>query len=175
MGAETVDRMLVVVFDDQAKAHKGKNLLLQLDSDGSISIYRYVVVTKQADGTTTVEQDDDPGRFRTLSGTSLGSFVGRLGEPIATAAGDPAGATANFNSTGIGEGFLKDVTKVLLPNRAAFVAEVAEEWTTPVDTGMERIGGIVFRWTLSDAKHMLDDQETSPSKKPSSPDERMAR
>lgn len=39
-----MDRMLVVVFDDQAKVHDGKNALLQLDSDGSISIYRYAVV-----------------------------------------------------------------------------------------------------------------------------------
>ena len=151
-----MDRMLVVVFDDQAKAHEGKNLLLQLDGDGSISIYGYAVVTKQADGTTTVEQDDDPGPFRTLAGTPLGSLVGRLGQPIAAATDAPAGAAANLNSAGIGEKFIEDVTKVLLPNRVALVAEVAEEWTTPVDTRMARIGGIVFRWTLSE---LMDDQK----------------
>ena len=72
------------------------------------------------------------------------------------------------------EDFIDDVTKVLLPNRVAVVAEVAEEWTSPVDARMERIGGAVFRWTLSDVKDMLDDDET-PSQKPSSSDERMAR
>ena len=59
-----MDRMLVVVFDDQAKVHDGKNALLQLDSDGSISIYRYAVVMKLADGTTTVEQEDEPAAAR---------------------------------------------------------------------------------------------------------------
>ena len=44
-----------------------------------------------------------------------------------------------------GKEFADDVFKVLLPNRLAIVAEVAEEWTTPVDIHMERIGGIVFR------------------------------
>ena len=50
-----------------------------------------------------------------------------------------------------GKEFADDVIKLLLPNRLAIVAEVAEEWTTPVDIHMERIGGIVFRWTLSEA------------------------
>jgi len=165
-----MDRMLVVVFDDQAKVQDGKNALLQLDSDGSISIYRYAVVMKLADGTTTVEQEDEPRLLGTLDGSLLGSFISQLRDPLGAAAGAVPSAT-----TGMRKDFIDDVTKVLLPNRVAFVAEVAEEWTSPVDARMERIGGIVFRWTLSDVKHMLDDQETSPSKKPSSSDERMAR
>ena len=164
-----MDRMLVVVFDDQAKVHDGKNTLLQSDSDGSISIYGYAVVTKLADGTITVEQENEPRLLGTLDGSLLGSFIGQLSDPIGAAAGAVPSSTM-----GIRKAFIRDVTNVLLPNRVAVVAEVAEEWTSPVDARMERLGGVVFRWTLSDVKDMLDAEETSPSQKPSSPDERMA-
>ncbi len=38
------------------------------------------------------------------------------------------------------------------------VAEIEEDWTTPVDTRMEAIGGIVFRRALSQVKHMIHDE-----------------
>lgn len=34
-----MDRMLVVVFDNETKAYEGKKALLQLDNEGSISVY----------------------------------------------------------------------------------------------------------------------------------------
>jgi hypothetical protein len=48
---------------------------------------------------------------------------------------------------GIGEDFLAEVEESLRPGKAAVVAEVWEEWTTPIDTRMEALGGIVFRRT----------------------------
>ncbi len=46
-----MDRMLVVVFDNESKAYDGKKALLQLDGEGSISVYAYAVLAKHADGT----------------------------------------------------------------------------------------------------------------------------
>jgi len=76
-----MDCILVVVFKDEAKANEGMKALLQLDSDGSISINRYALVSKRADGTTTVEQANNPGSLGTVAGTSLGSLNGLLGVP----------------------------------------------------------------------------------------------
>ena len=39
-----MDRMLVVVFDNENKAYEGKKALLQLDGEGSISVYAYTVL-----------------------------------------------------------------------------------------------------------------------------------
>jgi hypothetical protein len=61
-----------------------------------------------------------------------------------------------LSTIGVGKEFADDVIKLSLPNRLAIVAEVAEECTTPVDIHMERIGGIVFRWTLSEAKQGVE-------------------
>ena len=39
-----MDRMLVVVFDNETNAYEGKKALVQLDNEGSISVYGYAVV-----------------------------------------------------------------------------------------------------------------------------------
>ena len=41
-----MDRMLVVVFDTEAKAYDGKNVLNQLNEEGSISVYADAVIVK---------------------------------------------------------------------------------------------------------------------------------
>jgi ABC-type phosphate transport system auxiliary subunit len=55
----------------------------------------------------------------------------------------------------VGEDFLYEVEKSLLPGKAAVVAEVWEEWTLPVDTRMEALGGVVFRRT---SMEVVDEQ-----------------
>jgi uncharacterized membrane protein len=160
--------MLVVVFDNESKAYEGKQALLQLDAEGSISVYAYAVLAKHADGSATVKQGDDAGPLGTLLGTSLGSLLGLLGGPaglaIGAATGMATGATVDLNNARIGSDFLDDVTKVLLPNRVAVVAEIEEDWTTPVDTRMEAIGGTVFRRALSDVRDTVDNEEVAAMK-----------
>jgi uncharacterized membrane protein len=149
-----MDTMLVMVFDDETQACEGQKALLQLDQAGDIGIYGYVVVTKHADGTTTVKQQDPHGPLATLGRAALGRFVNRLGEPTGLPLEGSATHAAMVDSKNarVGEDFIDDVMKVLLPNRVAIVAEIAEEWTTPVDLRMASIGGNVFRWALSDVK-----------------------
>ena len=163
-----MDRMLVVVFDNETKAYEGKKALLQLDGEGSISVYAYAVLAKHADGTATVKQGDDSGPIGGLLGTSFGSLIGLLGGPagliIGASAGLAVGAAADLNNAGIGEDFIEDVTKVLLPNRVAVVAEIEEDWTTPVDTRMEAIGGSVFRRALSDVKQTIHEENVAAMK-----------
>ncbi|HET9308182.1 MAG TPA: DUF1269 domain-containing protein [Candidatus Sulfotelmatobacter sp.] len=163
-----MDRMLVVVFDNETKAYEGKKALLQLDGEGSISVYAYAVLAKHADGTATAKQGDDSGPIGSLVGTSFGSFIGLLGGPIGLAIGASAGlaigAAADLNNARIGEDFIDDVAKTLVPNRVAVVAEIEEDWTTPVDTRMEAIGGSVFRRTLSDVKQTIHEENVAAMK-----------
>jgi hypothetical protein len=48
-------------FDNETKAYEGKGALMQLDSEGSISVYGYAVVAKNADDTSTIKQGEDAG------------------------------------------------------------------------------------------------------------------
>ena len=157
-----MDRMLVVVFDNESKAYEGKKALMQLDIDGSISVYAHAMVVKNADGTTTVRESDDRGPLGTLVGTTLGSLIGLLGGPagfaIGAAVGFLGGGTLDLDKARIGEDLVDDVAAVLLPNKAAVVAEIEEDWTSPVDTRMEAIGGTIFRRALSEVKHTIHDE-----------------
>jgi uncharacterized membrane protein len=163
-----MDRMLVVVFNNETKAYEGKKALLQLDGEGSITVYAYAVLAKQADGTATVKQGDDSGPIGTLLGTSFGTLIGLLGGPaglaIGAATGLIAGGTVDLNNARIGDDFIDDVTKVLTPNKVAVGAEIEEDWTTPVDTRMEAIGGTVFRRALADAKHTIHEENVAAMK-----------
>jgi len=160
-----MDRMLVVVFDSESKAYEGKKALLQLDAENSISAYGYAIVAKNSDGTATVKQGDDSGPLGTLTGTALGSLIGLLGGPaglaIGAAAGLGAGAIVDLNHARISDDFIDDVTKALLPTKVALIAEIEEDWTTPVDTRMEAIGGTVFRRALSDVEDTVDDEDVA--------------
>jgi uncharacterized membrane protein len=163
-----MDRMLVVVFDNEVKAYEGKKALLQLDNEGTISVYAYAVLAKHADGTATVKQGDDTGPIGTLLGTSFGSLIGLLGGPVGLAIGATtgvvAGAAVDLTNARIGDDFIDDVTKTLTPNKFAVVAEIEQDWTTPVDTRMEAIGGTIFRRALSDVKHTIHDENVAAMK-----------
>ncbi len=163
-----MDRMLVVVFDTEPKAYEGKKALDQLESEGSIVVYAYAVVGRNADGTTVVRQSDDPGPFGTLLGTSVGALLGLLGGPagvaVGAAVGLVSGGTVDLDNARIGEDFVDDVKQQLQPNKFAVVAEIQEDWTTPVDTRMEAIGGKVFRRALSEAKHAVNEEDVTAMK-----------
>ena len=46
--------------------------------------------------------------------------------------------------------------EVLVPHRVAIVAEVEEEWPPLLDRRMESIGGVVFRWTVSEVQRTIE-------------------
>ncbi len=163
-----MDRMVVVVFDNESKAYEGEKALLSLDAEGSIAVYAHAVLAKHADGTVSMKQGDDHGPIGTLVGTSFGSLIGLLGGPVGVAVGATAGFLGggiyDLDNVRIGEDFLDDVTKTLTPNKVALVAEINEDWTTPLDTRMEAIGGSVFRRALSDVIDAADEKEVAAMK-----------
>jgi uncharacterized membrane protein len=160
-----IDRMLVVVFDDEGKAYQGKNALRALGNEGSISVYALAVIAKNADGTVTVKETEEAPPLGLIFGMPLGSVIGLLGGPagfaIGTGAGLIAGVASDLHYARIDEDFLDDVKKHLLPTKFAVVAEIEEDWTTPVDTRMEAIGGTVFRRALSEVKQTIHDEHVA--------------
>ena len=163
-----MDRMLVVILPSESKAYEGRTALQQLDDEGSVGVYGYAVLVKNPDGTASVKQGDDVGPVGTLVGTALGSLIGVLGGPVGVAAGAAAGmavgSSVDLNNTRVGADFIDDVQKFLVPPNVALIAEVDEEWTTPVDTRMEAIGGNVFRRALSDVEDTVDSEDVAAMK-----------
>ncbi len=154
-----MDRMLVAVFDNLSKAQQVLAALVQLDLDGSITVFAHSVVVRNPDGSTIVEEGRAPWPSGTMVGTPLGALIGLLGGAPGVAIGAMvgffAGGTADLNRARIGEDFVEDAAQALAPGRAALVAEIEEDAIGPVDTQMEAIGGTVFRRTLSDVRHTI--------------------
>jgi uncharacterized membrane protein len=144
-----MEKMLVVVFDNETKAYEGLRALNQLDSEGNITIHAEAVIGKNKDGALTVKQGDGDFPVRTVSGTAIGSLIGLLGGPAGLAvgalAGTMAGSFADLFVAGVNSDFLAEVSNVLTPGKYAIVADVSEEWVTPLDTRMEALNGFVLR------------------------------
>jgi uncharacterized membrane protein len=141
--------MLAVVFDSESKAYQGSRALAQLDADGSIAIHAESVIKKNDDGTVTVKQFDGDFPVGMVGGTAIGSLVGLLGGPVGLGVGAAAGALAgsigDLHVAGVNAEFLDQVTAALAPGKCAVLADISEEWITPIDTRMEPLGGAVFR------------------------------
>jgi hypothetical protein len=74
------------------------------------------------------------------------------------------GATSDLDKARIGDDFLSDVKNDLKPDTVALVAEVEENWTTPLDTRMEALGGTIHRRVLSEVRDTVDREEVDAMK-----------
>lgn len=155
-----MERMLVVVFDNESKAYDGSKALTELDFEGSISVHAQAVIEKDDEGKVTVRQKGDDFPIRTVGGTAIGALIGVLGGPIGSGigavAGTFAGSILDMNRAGVNADFLDDVFEKLRPGKWAIVSDVSEEWVTPVNTRMAALGGTVFRITPQDVENEQD-------------------
>jgi uncharacterized membrane protein len=147
-----MEKMLVVVFDNDVKAKEGLQALAELDREGSIAIHAEAVVQKNTDGTASVDVErKELSKFPIgeLGGTAIGSLIGLLGGPvglgIGAVLGMGAGAIGDFYVAGVDQDYLADVSAALTPGKYAVIADISEECVTPLDSKMEAIGGVVFR------------------------------
>jgi len=149
-----MDKMLVAVFDSEANAYEGSRILRELDAEGTLTLYAITVIAKDSTGMVTVKQPADEGPMGTAVGLLSGSLIGAVGGPagiaIGAAAGTIGGALYDLTRVGVGEDFLGEVEQNLQRGKSAIVAEVWEDWVTPVDSRMEAAGGVVFRRARGD-------------------------
>src|SRR5512138_1071702 len=150
-----MDKVLIVIFDNESKAYEGSKALQDLQNEGSINLYAKAVIARDANGKVTVKQEGDMGPVGTAVGLLTGSLIGLLGGPVGAVVGGAVGMYGGLiydvAELGIGQDFLDEVGKSLLPGKTAVVAEVWEEWTQPVNTRMEALGGVVFRRARGEA------------------------
>lgn len=144
-----MERLLAVVFNDESQAYEGLRAINQLDAEGSITAYAAQVIKKEPAGNVSAKQTDANFPLQTTKGLLLGSLIGLLGGPvgvgIGAAVGSSAGVIGDLNIADLNTDFVQEVARALTPGKVALVADVNEEWVTPVDTQMETLGGVVFR------------------------------
>ena len=90
-------------------------------------------------------QSNRQSNRRRLTGSLIGIFAGPAGMAVGESLGGLAGVVFDLNKSGVDMTFLDDVSKILTAGKVAILADVEESWTTPVDTRLHALGGIVFR------------------------------
>ncbi len=149
-----MSKFVVIVFPDEARAYQGTRALKELHAEASFTLYGMAVVAKDAEGTFSIRQSVDPGPVGTAVGALVGGLVGVLAGPVGVLAGATGGTmlgslTDLFNY-GVGEDFIRKVADELTPGKSAIVAEIDENWTTPLDARIEAMGGTVLRTWRAD-------------------------
>lgn len=154
-----MNKMLVIAFNTEEDAYEGLNALKDLDGKGDVALYASAVVLKDANGEVTVRQADDKGPLATavgmLTGAVVGALAGPVGVAIGTTTGAMTGAMFDIGETGINVSFVEEVSAVLAPGKTVVLAEVDEEWVTPIDTKMAQFDGQVLRRLRSE---VVEDQ-----------------
>src|SRR5262245_4267052 len=133
-----MDKMLVVVFTDESKAYQASKALRELHAEGSVTLYAEAVIAKDVQGVVTTKQAADQGPLGTALGFATGGLIGLLAGPaglaLGTATGTLTGSLYDLAQIGVSDDFLAEVSQRLSPGKTAVVAEIDEEWVTPVDT-----------------------------------------
>ena len=165
-----MDNYVAVVFNSDEKAFDGLHALWALDASADITVHGAAVIHRNQYGQVEVAtKDTDPGA-RTAIGVGIGALLGALAGPVGTAAGiagassiaagtaagigaaagGAVGLTADAVKSGEHEEAANETAFVLKAGQAAVIAEVSEDWTTPVDSAMARLGGTVYRRAKTD-------------------------
>lgn len=149
-----MNKLLVVVFDNEAAAVAGLQALRQLHASGDLTLYATGVVARDAQGVVQVRKPLEPAPMGAATGLAVGSLIGLLGGPVGLAVGamtgTVVGAIRDYWAAGVGLDFIEEAGRVLLPGKAALLAEVEEDWVVPVDAALEAAGGKVYRRSRGD-------------------------
>ena len=153
-----MNKLIVAIFHDEKSAYEGVSAFHALDGEASIVLNRLAVIKKNADGSIATERIDDdfPPPSGTLAGTAIGGLLGILGGPLGFAVGAGTGGligiVRDFVTADLDTDFVSDVASALTSGTYAVLADVDEEWITPLDKRMEDLGGVVFRTVKSDIR-----------------------
>src|SRR5256885_287035 len=87
-----MNRMIVVVFDNEASAEAATRALRHLDDEGDITLYALGVIAKDLDGTVKVKKTPDSFALGAGTGLAVGGLIGLLGGPLGVVVGAATGS-----------------------------------------------------------------------------------
>jgi len=175
-----MDNYVGIVFDTDEQAFEGLHALWNLDDSGDITVHGAAVIHRDKFGHVDVATQHVDLGARTIVGAGIGALLGAIAGPVGSAmgiagaasvaagsaaaigaaAGGTVGVTADLVKAAEQEEAGFESTFTLRPGQAAVIAEVSEDWTTPVNTAAARLGGTVYRRTkkeVRDASFFGDD------------------
>jgi uncharacterized membrane protein len=155
---------IAVVFSDKNKAYEALHGLWLLDDSGEITVHGTTVVHRDGLGHILVDTKETHPALATAVGVGVGALLGIFAGPIGLAIGVAAGAGIGAAAGGA-VGAMADVARadtrdqalfetgfVLAVGQSAVIADVSEEWTSPVDNLARKLSGRAYRRAKSDVR-----------------------
>jgi uncharacterized membrane protein len=148
---------IAVVFDNSSKAYEALHALWELDNMADITVHGAAVVHRNEVGYVQVDTKETHPALGTAVGVGIGALLGALAGPAGAAVGAAGGAAIGGVTGGVvGAGVdlsradtrqqAMDETRFVLGiGQSAVIADVSEDWTSPIDTRMKELGGRVYR------------------------------
>jgi len=145
-------KLVAAIFDSREKAEEGESALLGFTREGEFEVHSLARVSRSQFGALEVDEAPADGpvgeRLRALI-SDLRAAATELPAPAFGLVTDLGswGDLAGFGST---PDFVQTIARELRPGRAAVLAEIEEDWITPLDTRLEELGGLVIRTWCTD-------------------------
>jgi uncharacterized membrane protein len=162
------ENVIVVSFEEEAKAYQAASVLRQADADGRIDVHAVAIVQRMEDGTLRVKEgevDDFPAATWTATalgaatGGIIGLTLGVLGGPLGVLLGGTygmlLGSLVDLSAVEEEESVLATMARAIQPGTTAVIAEVTEPRPEVVDEEMENLGGIVLRRPVAEVEAEL--------------------
>jgi uncharacterized membrane protein len=144
-----MSKFVVATFPSESKAYEGVRAFQDLHGEGAISLYSFAVVARDTSGKLAVRQEADEGPVGTVMSAFVGGLVGLIGGPVGSALGMSMGgligSMGDLINLGVTADFMREVADAIEPGKVAVIAEMEEEWQTPLDTRVAGLGGTVIR------------------------------
>ncbi|WP_413875768.1 DUF1269 domain-containing protein [Albidovulum sp.] len=144
-----MSKFVIIPFPNEAAAYGGIQALKELDQAGDLSLYGYSVLSKSADGRLDVKDAAGKGPLGLALGALTGGLIGLFGGPagwaLGVAGGALVGGVTDVALAGAPLRFAERVALDVKPGHVAIVAEIDEDWTTPLDSRLAELGATAIR------------------------------
>jgi hypothetical protein len=137
-----MDKMLVAIFESERQASIAAGALKSLWEDCILVVYAFAVIVKNCEKVSVVDFKSEDGTDPVL-GIATRNLVKLLTRPLCSL--DDGRTIMEMANADVDAMFLDEVSRQLLPGRAAIVSEIEEETATAMDALLESQGGIAFR------------------------------
>ena len=148
-GAEpqpAITKFMAAIFEDDERAAQGERAVLSLKREGTLSVCGIAVVARGPAGQLSmIEAPNGP------STEALTALLSKLSAAVSALPRQALGLLTNLESWGdlvdfgVTPNFIEGLAIALLPGKAAVIAEIEEDWITPLDQRIEAIGGHIMR------------------------------
>ena len=154
-----MEKIIFISFNNEKQAHEGVRALHELRT---VTLYAGALIAKDPDGKIVIKSSLVKRPGATLGGLLMDSLMGLLGPAaiaIDTGSGALLGAAIDAAKRGITTAFVQAIENELASGKIGIIAEIDEEWVTPIDIRMEPLGATVFRQTRTQIEDAFFEKE----------------